>query len=598
MNRTTYILISAILTISTSLLSAQSLVVEAPKVVEIGEPFQIVYTVNSEPSKFINPDFGKLEVLAGPLKSTISSTQIINGKRSQSFQINYTFTLLANSEGKFNVSQAEVVVGSKSIQSKSVTVEVVKSSANSKESSSDTKVSRTISEDDLFLKSSVNRVKAVKGEQILLTIKLYSRVNIEGFEDVKFPTFNGFWSQEIDSPQNIEFERENYNGKLYQTALIRKYLLIPQESGSLSIDPAEMVTLVQVRGGSSSSNTLDAFFDTYSTVRKRLKTSSIRINVEPLPAGAPSSFTGGVGDFKMDVKLNKDALKANDAASLIVTISGKGNINLLDKPNITLPAEFETYDVKITDNSKSSGGVLTGNKQFEYPFIPRSHGTYTIPSLSFTYYDINKRAYITIKSPQFEIIVSKDDNPSVNSTSSIGQGASKQSVSNLNRDIRYLKKINDSKNGGNFFIKSFLFYIILAIIILGSYIIDFILKREARLKQDVSGMKRRRADKVAKARLIKANQYLLNEDKNRFYEELHKAILGYCSDKLSLNISELSRENLKTILLEKGVDENDIDSLEKLLDACEYARYSPDNGQVSMDLDYKSAVKLISDLEV
>lgn len=576
-------------------LFSQSLLVDAPGVVEMGETFQIIYKASAQPASFNGPDFGKLEVLVGPMSSTLSSTQIINGKRTDSFEVNYTYTLQASEEGRYSISPASMVVGGKTYYSKSIVIEVVKGDGGQKSSSQ--KSSATLSEGDIFLRTTVDKHNAVKGELITATIKLYTKVAIGGFEDVKFPTFNGFWSQEIDTPQSIEFQRENIGGKIYNSALIKKYILVPQQTGNLVIDPAEMITQVQLRSGNKSGSMFDEFFESYSTIKKRLRSSAIKISVASLPGNAPKSFTGGVGDFRISSSLSKDSVNANEAVSVILKITGTGNINLVEKPVFNLPSEFESYDVKISDDSKASGRGIVGTKQFEFPFIPRNPGTYSIPEIEFTYYDISKRKYTTLTSGKLTLIVGKDMTGGAGNASALQPGVNKQAVKNIGSDISYIKRgFNLSKKNHFFFGSIYFFFSLIGIFII-YFVASKVLKKKIEMRKDIAGIKNRKANKVARARLNKAESLLKHNMIEEFYEELHRALLGYSSDKLTLNIADLSKDNIKESLELRGVKSELISSLLELLDACEYARYSPDSGSGGMELNYKKAIELISEME-
>lgn len=579
-----------------SYLSAQSLLVEAPEVVEVGETFQIIYKASAQPAAFNDPDFGRLEVLVGPVSSTISSTQIINGKRSDTFEVNYTFTLQANDPGKYVISPASVVIGGKTYSSKSITIEVIKGDPNQKNSSQ--KSTGTVSDNDIFIRMSVSKNSAVKGEQIIATIKLYTRVAIGGFEDLRFPQFNGFWSQEVDTPQSIEFQRESLDGKIYNAALIKKYVLVPQQTGTLTIDPAEMITQVQLKsGGARSGSMFDDFFDSYQTVRKRLRSSALKISVSALPPSAPKSFTGGVGNLSFSTSLSRDSINANEAVSIIVKISGRGNLNLIEKPLVNLPSEFEIYDVKTTDESVATGAGINGSKTFEYPFIPRNPGEYVLPGIEFSYFDVGSKRFVTQKSKDLVLKVGKDISGGRTISGALEPGVNKQAVKNIGSDISYIKRRYDLNLRNNFFMGSLEFFLVLAIIAALFVIFSFLLKRGIERKKDVVGMRNRRANKVAKERLNKAEKMLKESNISGFYEELHRALLGYSSDKLSLNIAELSKDKIRENLLKRRVSEELCDTYIELLDSCEYARYSPDPGGTGMDDNYKKAINLISKLE-
>ncbi|MDD4639220.1 MAG: BatD family protein [Bacteroidales bacterium] len=586
-------LLSMILALAGS--AQHSFKLDAPGVVALDESFRIVFTATGECSDFTPPNLGDFEVLAGPSTSRMSSTQIINGKKTESFQISYTYILQPKSTGKFTISSASVLIDGKRYSSSPAPIEVIK---GDNASASDSRQASVPSADDIFMRMTVSKSRVVKGENLVVTLKIYTRIPIAGFENVKFPSFNGFWSQEIETPSNIEFVRESVNGKIYNAALLRRYMLLPQQTGTLTIEPSEMICQVQVRSQNSAPRSIfDDFFDNYQTIRKRVTAPAVNVTVNPLPAGAPASFSGGVGSFTMDTRLSRDTLDANEAVSLIVTINGSGNINLIEAPKIEFPPDFEVYDTKITDKSSKGGNGASGSKEFEYPLIPRGAGRFTLPPVLFSYYDITKKKYVLLSSKELTLRVGKGTE-SISDRASLPAGVNKQAVRSLGTDVRFIKRGSPSfSKAGRFMIASPLFYTII-VLIAGIYFVSarFLSKRIEREK-NIAFVKNRRANKVARARLKKAENLLGQNLIAPYYQELHRAILGYCSDKLNLSLADLSRENIAGLLKGKAVKEELINELLELIDACEYARYAPDPGGSEMENNYQKAIKLISELE-
>ncbi|MCK9305737.1 MAG: BatD family protein, partial [Bacteroidales bacterium] len=419
-------LLSMILALAGS--AQHSFKLDAPGVVALDESFRIVFTATGECSDFTPPNLGDFEVLAGPSTSRMSSTQIINGKKTESFQISYTYILQPKSTGKFTISSASVLIDGKRYSSSPAPIEVIK---GDNASASDSRQASVPSADDIFMRMTVSKSRVVKGENLVVTLKIYTRIPIAGFENVKFPSFNGFWSQEIETPSNIEFVRESVNGKIYNAALLRRYMLLPQQTGTLTIEPSEMICQVQVRSQNSAPRSIfDDFFDNYQTIRKRVTAPAVNVTVNPLPAGAPASFSGGVGSFTMDTRLSRDTLDANEAVSLIVTINGSGNINLIEAPKIEFPPDFEVYDTKITDKSSKGGNGASGSKEFEYPLIPRGAGRFTLPPVLFSYYDITKKKYVLLSSKELTLRVGKGTE-SISDRASLPAGVNKQAVRSL-----------------------------------------------------------------------------------------------------------------------------------------------------------------------
>ena len=595
--------------------AAQTLKLEGPRVVSLDETFRIVFTADARMSDFAWPGTDDFEVVWGPQRGSMSSTNIVNGKRTSSHQETVTYLLQPKQTGTFTIAAATATVDKQSVSSSTLQIEVVASQPQSQQQSgatqqqdaqgqqqgqtqprsSDPSVTGTVSGQDLFLRLTLNKTNVVKGEPITATLKIYTRADIAGFEDIKFPTFNGFWSKETVSVSNLEFNRENVNGVIYNSALLRQYVLIPQQSGTLTIDPAEMVCQVRVRTSSGSPLSIfDDFFDQYQTLRKRISTPTIQVKVRDLPAGAPASFAGGVGDFKISAKLSKDGIKSNEAASLIVTISGNGNLSMLEAPKVNFPPDFEVYDLKSTDKTSASG--TSGSKTFEFPFIPRSHGDFTIPSIEYTYYDNAHGKYITTSTGDIPVTVEKGEE--IAGGGVVMPGTNRQGVRSLSEDIRYIA-LGDGqlKKKGAFFAGSPLFYLLMITLAIILFIVNRLLKFSQARRADVAGSKNRRANKMARARLRQAEDYLHKNLGGAYYEELHKALTGYVSDKLLIPAADLSKEAIGEKLRERGVRDESIDRLTALIDKCEYARYAPDSGQTQMENEYNEAIEAISEIE-
>lgn len=581
--------------------AAQSqFVLEAPSVVAADEMFRIVYTATSEDkiSDFSAPvSFEGFEVLAGPVSSTMSQTEIINGKMTRSRSQSYTYTIRPVGTGKFTLPSATIKIGKKTVTSNTVQVEVVKSSdAASSGKGSATGQRQPAAGNDLKLVLTIDKSKAVIGEPVIATLKLYvKQSDIGGFEDVRFPTFNGFWSQEIEAPQNIAFQRENYNGEVYDAALLRKYMLLPQQAGKIAIAPAELVCLVRVRSNVPSSSIFDDFFDSYQTVRKRLHSENVTVEVSELPNGTPASFNGAVGQFSMEVVDGSREMKAHEAGSVKVRISGSGNINLINAPKVLFPSDFEVYDMKKTDNITSSVSGMSGSITYEFPFIPRVPGEYTLPPVEVSFFDIKSRNYRTLLAPPIKIKVNEGEQ---NDALVVASGNVKQSVKNLGEDIRYISVSSSGLHKtGVYMIVSVWLYVAVVVVIALFVAVWFLLRRRIVMMGDTMGTKNRKALKVARMRLKKAGEFLKQNQYASFYEELHKALDGYISDKFMLPVAELSRERIAEELAVRRKDESVVKALSDILDACEYARYAPSAGTQAMEEHYNAAVNVISEIE-
>lgn len=596
-------------------MSAQNVIrVEAPDVVAVNEQFNVTFIIEGEksPSDFQWSSGDDFQLVWGPQKGSSSSIQIINGKRSSSHQTTFTYILIPKATGTFQFPAATALLSGNRISSTQASIQVVSDGASSSQSSgqnggkssgggqTSSTGSGEISSNDLFMRLSLSRMEVVIGEPITATLKIYQRANVVGFENAKFPTFNGFWSQETYVPNNIEFKRESLDDKIYNTAVLRTYVLIPQQSGTITIDPAELVCLVNIRTAPSTSNSLfDSFFqDEYRTIRKRVTTPAVKVKVNPLPAGQPASFGGGVGNFGISARLTTDNLKTHDAASLIITVSGRGNVALLEEPKVNFPPDFEIYDTKTTENTDKSNGGTSGSKSFEYPFIPRSHGDFTIDPVEYSYYDVNAGKYVILRTEPLHVKVAKGKGGDSTPVTTVNSGVERKDVKSLADDIRFIFTGKPGLSGsGSFFVGSVFFWILLALMILGATSVYLAFRKVAAMRADVAGTKNRRATKMAQKRLKLAGEYLDKNLYTAFYEELHKALIGFVSDKLNMDMSEISKDNIASALTEGGVSEEQTKAFTDLLDACEFARYSPDGGNEAMRSHYDAALKVISSID-
>ena len=586
-----------------------SIQVQSHKVVSIDEQFNVTFVIEgAKPTDFTWEPGDDFMLIWGPQQGRSTSVQIMNGKRTESSQTTYSYILKPLKAGKFTLPKASAKVKGNEIFSETHTIEVVASGSSSNASSGQQSQSAqrqsqqssqsqqgVISDSDLFLRLSLSRSDVVVGEPVIATVKLYQRVNISGFESASFPSFNGFWSQETEAPSNIEFQRETYDGQIYNAAVLRKFLLIPQRQGQITIDPAELVCLVSIRVSSGGSSIFDGFFDDYRNVRKKVVTKPLTVNVSPLPAGAPASFGGGVGEFTISAAVSKDSLKTHEAASLIVTVTGKGNVSLLEAPKVSFPPDMEVYDTKIT--SDIAPGGMSGTRKYEYPFIPRSYGDFVIEPIRYSYYDVNQKRYVTLQTEPIDLKVLKG-NETESSGPMVVPGMSQKDVRNLDSDIRY---INVKDPGlvakGRFLVGSGLFWMIASLLIVAAVTLWLLLRRMAARKADIAGTRNRKATKMALKRLQLAGTFLKQNLYTAFYEELHKALLGFISDKLTIPVAELSRDRIAEALKEGNVPEEYINTFIGILDACEFARYSPSTGNDAMSAHYEAAADVISAID-
>ncbi|MFP4447107.1 MAG: BatD family protein [Bacteroidales bacterium] len=576
---------------------------EASSVVRVGERFRLTFTVNADVDDFTPPEFSGFNVLAGPSTSTSTNVSIVNGKMERSYQLQYTYVLRADETGEFTIPPAKVEVDGKEYTSNEVEIEVIegeedKSEGDKSVSSSDQqqKQSGKVDDDDLFVKIILDKNNVYREEPVVATVKLYSKLNISNLHNVKFPDFNGFYKEEIETPPLRQLKKENVNGEIYGTGVLKKYILFPKKTGEIKIDPFQVDCMVQQRVNTRSRSFFDDFFGDHRTIKKSIESKPMTVNVKPLPGDKPVHFTGGVGNFNMEASLDKDQTHTDEAVTLKIKISGTGNLKVTDMPTINFPPDLEVYDPKVNSDIKATEDGVSGVKEYEYPVVPRHEGEYQIPSVRFAYFDLKEERYKTLSTKPLELnAAGREDSGTASGRIS---DFSQEDLKVIGKDIRYLKTRNiNLQDKDDFLFGSVLFYLVFAGGIFLFIIVFLLQHRRAKENANVALAKSRKANRFAKERLKTAFKHLNNNNKDKFYEEILKTLWGYLSDKLSIPVSELYRDNANKKLQQLNVDTHLIDQFLGLIDDCEFARYAPASNESRMEELYQQAIEVISKLQ-
>ncbi|MFA6807965.1 MAG: BatD family protein [Eubacteriales bacterium] len=577
----------------------------APEAVAVGDQFRLSYTVTTQNVRdFRAPSIKGFDVLMGPSRSQQSSTQIINGNVSSASSITFTYILMATTEGHYSIAGATIVADGNQILSNSLKIKVLPadksaSGANTSSrqgSSVGQSSSSSVSTKDLFITATASKTNLYEQEAFLLTFKIYTVVDLRSFSNVKLPDFKGFHSQEVELPSNPKWELENFNGRNYHTTVYRQFVLFPQQSGKLVIESARFDA--SIAKAVQSADPFDAFFNggsNYVELKKSIITPKITINVNPLPAGKPVGFSGGVGNFNITSSINSKDVKTNDAITIKLVISGIGNLKLIDTPKIKFPENIELYDPKVDNKVRLTKEGLSGSKVIEYLAIPRDPGTFKIPAVEFSYFDIKTKSYKTLKTEEYDINVTKGAG---NADQVIANFTNKEDLKVLGEDIRYIKlgEVNLQPRDSYMFdsIIYWLFYIIPIIVFVVMFIIG---RKQIAENANIIKLRTKKANKVASKRMKRAGKLLEENKKEAFYDEVLKALWGYISDKLNIPASLLSKENVEEALKNYGVDEELIRAFLSTLDECEFARYAPGDESQAMDKVYTATMDVISRIE-
>jgi hypothetical protein len=575
--------------------------VEYPSVVRNGQQFTISYSVNSGGGDFAVPTFQGFYKLMGPSTSYSSNSQFLNGKWSSQTTYSYSYVLQALTEGKFSFPPAQFTYKNKTFFSDSVQIEVISGNAprqgNIQQGNDAVAGNETVDtgNENISVSLILSRNNVYLGEGILATVKIYTRQDLSGINEIKYPDFTGFMKNDLETTPLTSLKQENINGTIYGTGVIQQFLLYPQVTGEITIDPVQITVLVQEKSGISDPFFGD-FFSTYQTVPKALVSKSVKVNVKPLPGVRPDDFSGVVGSMELTASLNKDSVDVNDAINLKLTVSGTGNLKLAESPSLKLSPDIETYDPKISDNFKSSSAGTKGQRIFEYLLIPRHYGDYIIPPVTYSYFNTSSGKYEQLQTPEFHFYARKGAEGNAGIT--VYGASSKQDVQYVGKDIRFIK--NDTgklRRSSSLFVTKQSFYSVYAIALLTFLVVLFIRREHIRRNSDVTAVRNRKAGKIAGRRLREASECLKKGENDKFHEEILKALWGYLSDKLSIPVSDLTRTNAVASLQARGIDEEKLRELTEMLDKCEYARYAPSAATTEMSDIYEGAARFIRSIE-
>ena len=598
-----------------------TLMVSAKKQVVVGERFQVVFEANAEGRNFTAPSFDGLTVLGGPFTSTSSSFSMVNGSMTHTVKCTYTFALQAYQEGTVHVGAASLTVKGNKISSEPFDIKVLPddgshaapssgggSSSNTRQGQSQNIDDPQVSGKDLFLRVIPSKKSAYVGEQVVLTYKLYTRVPVSSLSVEKMPSYAGAWTKDItdNSGGSLRQTSEYINGIEYTAAEIQKIVVVPQRSGLLNLDPMTIECIAQVRTESNnrrSNDPFDIFFNdpffnrNIANVKKELSSQSLSLEVKNLPeTGRPASFAGAVGDYNFKSEIDKTELKTNEAFTLTFTVSGTGNIELLQLPEPVFPPDFEVYDPKVVTTTNNSSQGLSGTKKAEYLVIPRRAGNFTVPAVEFAYYNPSKTSYQTVQSQSYEIHVEKG----VGGESDDGSiyTSNQEGIKYLGKDIHHIMTGNPKLKpiGTSFFATSAYFVVLLALLLI-FIILLLVSKKHEQQKQDTAANRNKKATKVARGRLKKAEQFLKVKDQNNFYVEMSQALWGYISDKLGIERSKLSMDTVSEAMKEKNVPDDLTQQFIDTLNNCEFARFAPGSAEEKMDDLYKKGIEVITKAE-
>jgi len=570
--------------------------------VAVGDQFTVTFSLtgSSGGENFRPPSFNDFMVAGGPNQSTNMS---FNG-RSVTQSISYSYVLQPKAEGKFTLGAASIDYNGKQLHTQPIAITVSKGAARPKQGGAAPggatgDIGRQIG-DNLFLNPVVSKSNVYQGEQIIVTYKIYTRVSVVNMQLPKAPAFTGFWSENLSIPKDAPPTTETINGKQYRVGLIQKVALFPQRSGVLQLDPMQVDCIVQVQQKRQFNNPFDQFFNDpffggAQNVKYSVRSEPVKITVQALPTANPADgFSGAVGKFTMESWLDKQQTKTNEPVTLKIKIIGRGNLKLLEAPQINFPSDFEKYDPKMSDNITTDANGVSGSRTFEYLLIPRHPGEQKIPSFAFSSFDVEKKQYVTTHSREFVVSVERGNEL----PSSTASGISKEDVKLLGEDIRFIKSGNTVLHRqGDRLAGSTIFYAATVTPFLAFIGFLVFMRKRERALGDVRSVRNRRARKVAQKRLEESKKCLQAKKREEFYAAISRSLWGYASDKLNIPASDLTLDNIESGFRDRAVAPEMLEKLRKTVEECEFARFAPSSGIEQMDAMYTETVNLISGIE-
>jgi len=594
------VLIIGLISTRSAMADEVTFVASAPAQVGVGERFRLIFSANKRPRNFIPPAFTDFRIVSGPSQSSSTSVQMINGQVTQSEDHSFTYILEASREGHFTVQSATITVNGREYRSNPLSIVVAGQASRPAQADPLQQEPARISDRDLFVRATVSNASPFVGQQVVVTYRLYTRVAVAQYNIEESPGFQGFWAEDITPEGQPQVTEEIIDGQRYNVAIIRQVVVFPQRSGQLTIEPLELVTLVRVAAPRRTGSLFDDFFGgsvfgAFQTVEHRSSSNPVQIRSRALPtANRPAGFNGAVGSFELKTSLNTQTVNVNEPVTFTLSISGRGNLKMVNSPEVKFPSNLEAFEPNITENISSVASGVTGSRTFEYLLIPRTRGTFEIPAIQFSFFDPVARQYITRRSQGFTIEATGDAIPA----SPAVPGAARSDVVYLTSDIRFIQNhLFSLQPIGAVFFKSTWYYILMAlpIVLFGSFVLFW--KRHVKVQQDIVLLRNRKAQRTARKRLKKAALFLSEAKEAEFYEEIFKALWGYVSDKFNIPVFKLNKDNVVEVFSQRGLRREIADQFLSTLDACEYARFAPGTSANRLEEIYHKTMEILVALE-
>jgi hypothetical protein len=550
----------------------------------LNERLRVDFVMNENGDDFTPPPFTNFQIVSGPQQSV--SRSWVNGVRS--FSKTYTYFLTPKRKGKVTLGQAVIVIKGEVYKTLPIPLEVT----SAVEKPNDPNNIDYITDQNIRLVAEISNTQPYLNEGITVLYKLYFRnpISISDVQELESPSYGDFWSHLIKIGQVRVNTRGEYKGEPFNEVVWRKVVLYPQKTGKLDIEPLSLNLSLSVP-----SDRRDLFGRRILTQGQKTISAGRRvINVKSLPEkNKPTDYTGAVGSFDFDVIIDKNALKASESFQAKIKVKGKGNLKLFNLPSINVPNTLEVYEPEHSENVKISLSGMEGIIEDTYTIVPKYQGKYPIPPVQFSYFDPKTSNYKTLRSQ--DLLVDVFEGPLAGSNTNQEKVETKQIISTKENSFRFIQldtqlfpiKKNKFWLSLNFFI---LLVLPIGLLLIVIFIKRFILKQTT----DSANNKQKQSQRLASKYLSSAKKAF--HDQVIFYEALERALHNYLKAKLKIETTEMSKEKIERLLLDKKVNGQSAINFIVVIENCELARYAPDSS-VSIKGDYQKAISVIASID-
>lgn len=558
---------------------------QIPSKAEVNGELRVQFVLTgAEGEGFTPPIFNDFEILAGPSVSSFSNVYVSNGRSSSQTSTTYTYILSPKRKGALKIGSASVHAGGKTYQTVATTVNVngearsngtnMGASASSAPTTNNIQTSGSrISPNDLYLTADLNKKEVYEQEAVMLTYRYHAKVGV-ALTQISLsqkPELQGFWTQEIPESRNVSPKAATIGGKMYAVGPAFQYLVFPQQTGTLTIPSVSFTCDVAQKDDAI--DEVDAFFNGGGMINKKVQVTSAdnQLRVLPLPLPKPQNFSGGVGQFQVTAELISPQPRTNDIGTLRITVTGTGNLKLIKAPIILFPKDFDSYPAKVTDNVQITPEGITGNMQFDYNFVPKRVGNYTIPPVQLVYFDPNQKRYATAQTSPIVLQILKGEKSLEETNAELGL---------RNSDIRPIQTGTHAayrQAAWNHF-GTLPFFIVLFCLLGGFTFIYKYLRKYIARHSDTVALRHGKAAQVAFKALDQLEKTSEKIPTNNQPAALKAVLLQYFADKLRCDRSMLTLQALQERLAAGGYPEKVVKQTEEILQRIDFLEFAPSSG--------------------